>query len=215
MGGEKLKSSRLCSGVFLALFLAFTGLFNFNSPLYAQTQGQASGNLSGTASPVDESSIILGEAPVIPAAASTSSVWVVFRMVLVLALAALAIYGVIFFIKRLAKPQVSRDPNLKVLARVSLGNESSVAVISLGAKAWLVGIGSGGINLISEIDDAESLETLLLEDARRNAETGARGFIDFHSLLDRFGKSREKNPELPGASHAENLRKQRERLKGL
>ena len=175
-----------------------------------------SNDQDGASSHIDESTIILGETPIASPVQSTSSVGVLLRMVLVLALAALAIYGVIFFIKRLARPQENQDPYLKILAKVSLSNESYAAVISLGAKAWLVGGGSGGLNLISEVDDVESLETLLLEDARRSAEARARGMFDFRSLISRLGGSRK--PESPGSSHAshvENLRKQRERLKGL
>jgi flagellar protein FliO/FliZ len=120
---------------------------------------------------------------------------------------------VVFFIKRLAKPQESRDPHLKVLARVPLGSDSFAAVVSVGPKAWLVGGGSGGVSLISEVDDTESLETMLLDDARRTSEAGTKRFFDFHSLLRRFGASQENR--LPGNSHAENLREQRERLKRL
>ena len=128
-----------------------------------------------------------------PVSGGPSSIAVVLRMLLVLALAALAIYGVVFFIKRLARPRESKDPHLKVLARVPLSSDSFAAVVSVGPKAWLVGGGSGGVNLISEIDDTETLETMLLDDARRTAETETRGLIDFRSLL----------------------RKQRERLRGL
>jgi flagellar protein FliO/FliZ len=133
-------------------------------------------------------------------------------MVLVLILAALAIYGVVFFIKRLARPQESRDPNLKILARVPLGNDAFAAVLSVGPKAWLVGGGSGGVNLISEIDDTESLETMLLEDARKSAETGIRRYFNFASLLKRRPDVKE---QFPGSSQAEDLRKQRERLREL
>ena len=139
---------------------------------------------------------------------------VMLRMVLVLALAALAIYGVVFFIKRLARPQENRDPHLKVLARVSLGSESFAAVVSLGTKAWLVGGGSGGVNLISEVDDIESLETMMLDDARRTAEASSRRMIDFGSLIRRLGRSsREATPSI--GTNADSLRRQRERLKGL
>jgi flagellar protein FliO/FliZ len=106
---------------------------------------------------------------------------------------------------------------LKVLARVPLASDSFAAVISLGAKAWLVGGGSGGVNLISEVDDVESLETMLLEDARKNAEI--RRFFDFRSLL-RFGRdgknsSSQDSSITDNGSLTESLRKQRERLKGL
>ena len=231
MGGEKLKSSRPNSGIFSVILITAVIFFGVLFPLSAQTAQPSSaegiaadGNSaenpgegqSGPVSPVDESAIILGEAAEIPAPSGSSSILVVLRMVLVLALAALAIYGVVFFIKRLAKPQERQDPNLKVLARVPLGNDSFAAVISAGAKAWLVGGGSGGVHLISEIDDNEVLETMLLDDARKTAETANRRFPDFRSLISRLGgSSREAGPELSGNSHVEELRKQRERLKGL
>ena len=207
MGGEKLRPNRL---VFFAAFLIFFSLSGTIS-LLAQTEGSPPG---AAAIPIDESAIILGETPSAPAAAGGSSVFLMLRMVLVLALAALAIYGVVFFIKRLARPKEIQDPHLKILARIPLGADSFAAVLSLGAKAWLVGGGSGGINLISEIDDTESLETLLLEDAKKNAETGKK-FLDFRALLGRFSAPQDISRESPGITQAEALRKQRERLKGL
>jgi flagellar protein FliO/FliZ len=241
LGGEKLKAFRgefrPFWGLFLAGFLILTGFLGNTLTLSAQTNDpQAAERAAAT----DESSLVLGEAPAAPAASGGSSVFVMIRMVLVLALAALALYGVVFFIKRLAKPQENKDPHLKVLARVSLGNDSFATVVSLRDKAWLLAGGSGGVNLVSEIIDAESLETLLLEDARREAEAGNRRFMDFGSLLSRLGgsggrRSRQlpnaqryanaSQPEPDGAedsgslsengSLAESLRRQRDRLKGL
>jgi flagellar protein FliO/FliZ len=211
LGGERLKLSRL---VFFAslffIFLCFTGGV---IPLSAQTAESAEEQSPPESQlPLDESAIILGET--IPGAETNdlSSVFLVLQMVLVLALAALAIYGVVFFIKRISRPQESRDPNLKILARVPLGNDAFTALISVGAKVWLVGGGSGGVNLISEIEDIESIETLLLEDAKKSEETGIRRYFNFTSLLKRRPAVRE---ELPGSSQAEDLRKQRERLRGL
>jgi len=160
---------------------------------------------------VDLSTIIIDDVPASQAMDSGSSILIMLRMVLVLALTALAIYGVVFFLKRVTRPRENPDPHLKVLARVPLSSDSFAAVISLGAKAWLVSGGSGGVNLISEVDDAESLETMLIEDARKNAEV--RRIFDFRSLL-RFGRD-EKTISSPENSHVDSLRKQRERLKGL
>jgi flagellar protein FliO/FliZ len=198
LGGEKLKSFRFYFRVLFLIFLLLAGFFSVVTPSFAQTV-------------VDESTIILDDTPALQASDAGSSILLMLRMVLVLALAALAIYGVVFFIKRISRPRENPDPHLKVLARVPLASDSFAAVISLGAKAWLVGGGSGGVNLISEIEDAESLETLLLEDARKNVEP--RRFLDFRSLL-RFGRD-EKNLSSQDNSLAENLRKQHERLKGL
>jgi flagellar protein FliO/FliZ len=208
LGGEKLKSFRLCFCV-LFLIISFFGIVIPSSAQTAPDNSPVSDPLpSNTA--VDESAIILGDAPVSQDTGG-SSIVIMLRMVLVLALSALAIYGVVFFIKRITRPRENPDPHLKVLARVPLSSDSFAAVVSLGAKAWLVGGGSGGVNLISEVDDAESLETMLLEDAERNAE--ARRYFDFRSLLN-FGRDGKKAMP-PENSHAESLRKQRERLKGL
>ena len=163
---------------------------------------------------ISEDSIILGE-PISPLdnQAQTDSVWVVLQMVLVLALVALAIYGIVFFIKRLSRPKQIIDPNLKILASVPLSADTFASVISVGSKAWLVGGGTGaGVSLISEIDEPEALETMLLEDARKTAEANTNRVLDFKSLLNRFGK----NPEAQSMdSHAESIRRQRDRLKGL
>ena len=209
MGGEKLKLSRFV--FFTSLFFIFLILLGGVVPLSAQT-AESTEEQTRPVPPLDESAIILGE--IIPGAESesTSSILLVLQMVLVLALAALAIYGVVFFIKRLSRPQETRDPNLKILARVPLSNDTFAAVLSVGPKAWLVAGGSGAINLISEIDDTESLETMLIEDARKSAESGIRRYFNFASLLKRRPGVKE---EVPGNSHAEDLRKQRERLRGL
>ena len=226
MGGEKLKLSRLA--FFACLFFVFLYLFGGVIPLSAQATDSAENDAqslspiqetltplqspSESLSTVDESAIILGEAIPVAESNDLSSFSLVLQMVLVLVLAALAIYGVVFLIKRISRPQESRDPNLKILARVPLSNDTFAVVLSVGQKAWLVAGGSGGVNLISEIDDTESLETMLLEDARKSAETGIRRYFNFASLLKRRPGVKQ---ETPGSSQVEDLRKQRERLRGL
>jgi flagellar protein FliO/FliZ len=135
------------------------------------------------------------------------------RMVLVLAVAALAIYGVIFFIKRLSRPPEAADPHLKVLASAPLGSGAFTAVVSVGSKAWLVGGGDGGINLIAEIDEQEVLESMLIDNARKEAENRQPRLFDFRSLLRKLNAGQETGAA--GNSHAETIRKQRNRLKGL
>jgi len=209
LGGEKLNPFKPYMGVFFTGFLIFSCLFGFISPLAAQTQEPAPVTIAPA---VDESAIILGEPAVASTQSSGSSIFIVLRMVLVLALAALAIYGVVFFIKRLARPQESRDPYLKVLARAPLSSDTFAAVLSVGHKAWLVAGGSGGVNLISEIEEGESLETMLLDEERKMAEAGNRPRLDFRSLISKLGTPNRQGRDL--VSHAERLRKQRERLKG-
>ena len=220
MGGEKLNTLR--NGI-TAILLAAVFILN-SIPVYAQNRNDAA-SPAATASAAGtitnpEQSIILGEtAAPDQQASSGTSFWIVLRMVLVLALAALAIYGVVFFIKRLAKPPQAKDPNLKVLASVPLGGDTFASAISIGSRAWLVGGGSGaGIRLISEITEQEALETMFIEDARKTTET--RGMLDFRSLLNRFaGKNNKFSNKAESQSEIEtrvdSLRRQNDRLRGL
>jgi flagellar protein FliO/FliZ len=128
--------------------------------------------------------------------------------VLILALAAAAVYGVVFFIRRSSKQASANDPFLKILASAHLGSNRYAHIVSVGSKAWLLGSSDGGVNLIGEVDDRDVINSMLLEESRKNAETPGR--LDFNSLLRRFGLRAER--ETPSADE---IRKHRERLKGL
>ncbi|MDR2741115.1 MAG: flagellar biosynthetic protein FliO [Treponema sp.] len=164
----------------------------------------------------NESAIILGEAAPGTSPSPVSSGFVVFRMVLVLALVAAAVYGAVFFIRRASRPRDSRNPHLKILTSAHLGSNRFVYVVNVGNQAWLVGAGEGGVSLISEITDKDALDTMLLEDSQKQAESPGGRFPDFRTLLRRFGGG--VGPDLPPDKpdfSADNVRKNRERLRGL
>jgi flagellar protein FliO/FliZ len=139
------------------------------------------------------------------------SIWAVIRMVLVLALAAAAIYGAVYFIKRASKPTANIDPFLKVLASSHLGSNRYVHVVSVGSKAWLLGASDGGVNVISEVEDNDIVNAMLLEDSKKTAETAQGRFPDFLAIMRRLGTPAKTNAP-PGADE---IRRHRERLKGL
>ncbi|MDR2393431.1 MAG: flagellar biosynthetic protein FliO [Treponema sp.] len=187
--------------------------------LSAQTQD----TLSGTGERTDpQGGLVRAEEQVMPLGPSTVDIpsnqgavsfFTILRMILVLALAAGAIYGVVFFLKRISHPPDQKDPHLKVLAGVHLGSNRFVHVVSLGAQAWLLGAGEGGVSLIAEITDRETIDTMLMDASRRHAETGAGKLLDFSQLLRRLGG--EAGPDPQARLKAENVRKRRERLRGL
>jgi flagellar protein FliO/FliZ len=148
------------------------------------------------------------------AAPAPTSALSILRMLITLILAAGAIYGIVAFIKRFTRGGPARDPFLKVLASTSLGTSRSAHIISVGSQAWLVGSAESGVNLISEIQDKETLDIMLLEDSRRSAEliAGSTGrFPDFKAMLRRLGMPVDSSaPPSP-----EDIRKHGERLKGL
>jgi len=146
------------------------------------------------------------------AAAPLASTFSVFRVLLTLGAVALAIYALVFLLKKISKgPRPASDPFLKVLATAQTGANRSVHVVSLGSQAWLVGSADHGLNLIGEINDKQIIDALLLEDSRRSAEApgGARR-LDFKSMLNRFGISSN-----PGAPTPQDIRKRSDRLKGV
>jgi flagellar protein FliO/FliZ len=159
-----------------------------------------------------ERAIILDEES--PASAFTPaggpSTWAVIRMLLTLALAAAAIYGVVFFIRRSSKPPAASDPFLKILATAHLGSNRYAHIVSVGDKAWLLGSSDGGVNLIGEIENNDILNAMLVEDSRKSSQAQNGRFPDFMSILRRMGVQAQER--VPGA---EDIRERRERLKGL
>jgi flagellar protein FliO/FliZ len=211
LGGEKLKMSRLLA-LYIWMFLVFiTGSGGGGIYLSAQSLDEEARSPDPRAA---ERLIILGEAPPVEAVPfqERASPFTVLRMVLVLALAALAVYGVVFFLKRLGRPAEQRDPYLKVLASVHLGANRFAYVLSVGSRAWLVGAAESGVSLIAEISDQETVDAMRLDDSRKSAETGSR-FLDFKTMLRRLGGGGF--PENSTGPGADNLRKRRERLRGL
>ena len=225
MGGGELKffnkKLRLFRAVCIFLFL-FPLII---TPVFAQSGAQASVGQEAEADTIqsaEEPDPILAAERALPLgvpapagdeqtpARAPSSTFAIFRMLLVLVLAAAAIYGVVYIFKRASRRSEVIDPFLKVLASAHLGSGRYAHVVSLGSKAWLVGAAEGGVNLISEIDDKDILDALFLEDSRRSAEAGPGRFPDFKSMLRRLGM-----PVQSVTPTAENIRKRRERLKGL
>jgi flagellar protein FliO/FliZ len=172
----------------------------------------------GTEAPVTEDAIILGEeaiilgedTPGVPAVVPGTSAGLILRMLLILALAAAAVYGVVYFIKRASRPAERRDPNVKLLSSVHLGSNRFVHALAVGTKVWLLGAGDSGVNLIAEIEDPDTVNAMLLEESRRSAEAAPGGFLDFKAMLRRFGIPVDK--QVPGA---DNIRKRRDRIRGF
>jgi flagellar protein FliO/FliZ len=148
----------------------------------------------------------------VTALAAGTSTWAIVRMILILALVAAAIYGIVFLFKRVSKQAPASDPFLKVLASTHLGGSRYAHIVSVGSKAWLLGAGESGVSLISEIEDKEIVDAMIQEDSRKSASAATGRFPDFPSLLRQFGLRIPAQTNIPSA---DDIRKRRERLKGL
>jgi flagellar protein FliO/FliZ len=145
------------------------------------------------------------------AIAAPSSLGAIVRTLIALILVAAAIYGVVFLLKKIARPPSTKDQFLKVLSSAHLGSNRFVHVVALGGKAWLVGASDGGVRLISELEDQETVDAMLLEDSRRQANTALPRALDFKALMRRFGTG----GELPPNVSLDSIRRKRERLNKL
>jgi flagellar protein FliO/FliZ len=220
LGGEKLKRSRkkywyavrtLLSGIRFTATLVISLLCLTVLPLAAQETGAGDEAVpAGTVERTSETSILLDEdAPGVSPAPPAASAFLILRMLLVLALAAAAIYGVVFFLKRASRPSERRDPHVKVLSSVHLGSNRFVHVVSVGSRAWFLGGGDSGVNLIAEIEDQDTINALILAEERRSVQGGGK-ILNFKAMLSRLGL-----PVDDRVPEADSIRKRRERLKGF
>ena len=138
---------------------------------------------------------------------SPSTIFAIFRMVLVLALVAGLVYLVVYFLRRMGKPQVEQNPHLKILASTHLGSGRYVHVVSVGKEAWLIGSGEGGVNNIAPIGDQEAVDAMVLDASKQKAETPEA--FNFQSLIKKFsgGLSAKEKDRL------EKMRSRREKFK--
>ncbi|MDR0998282.1 MAG: flagellar biosynthetic protein FliO [Treponema sp.] len=212
MGGEKLKKILFAcqSYTLVSLFrlVLAAGLCLFPSLLAAQ-------EAPPPVSP--EEALILGEeSPALPVVSQGPvSFFTILRTIVVLLLAAGAIYGLVYFLKRIARPRELRDPNLRILATAHLGQNRFIHAVILGTRVWLVGSSDGGLTRIADIEEQEAIDALLLEESRRNAGALPGRFPDFRALLRRFSPSSGEGTSFEGPSAADNIRKRQDRLKGL
>ena len=138
---------------------------------------------------------------------SPSSAFAILRMVLVLALVAGLIYLLVFFLRRLGKPQAEQNPHLRILASTYLGSGRYVHVVSVGKEAWLIGSGEGGVNHIAGISDQEAVDAMILDVSRKSAESPEA--FNFQSLFKKFSG----NISAKERDRLEKMRQRRERFK--
>lgn len=157
----------------------------------------------------------------------SSGIGALVRVVLVLALVCIAIYGIVYLIKKSTRINASDDPYLKNLALLPLGPSKSIQIISAGSQAFVVGVTDHSISLISELTDRELIDAMILT-ADKSIGIGGGSFASILAkFMPSFTTSGTKNSgnsadtqsnstiqdSLSASDTAEFLRSQRERLR--
>ena len=100
----------------------------------------------------------------------------ILRTLLVLALVATAIYGVVVLLRR-SLPGARTEPEdgpLRVLASRGLSPGRQLHAVMVGKRVYLVGDAEGGVTLLEAIEDRETIDELVL--AHSSASPARRPF---------------------------------------
>jgi len=166
--------------------------------------GRAGATPAGTGQPAGAPS-----ASAQPPATPGVSTWDFVRMLLILGAVIAAIYVVFWLLRRGAGKRITENDLIRVLGSRSLAGNRSLHIVEVGTSVFLVGASDGGVQLISEITDKESLDSVRI----RAAEEGPAGRRTFQQILAEIFR-----PAKQGLSLGEGLgflRGQREKLRKL
>jgi flagellar biosynthetic protein FliO len=197
----------------------------------------AAGQAAGGAAATDETKLLIPDAAAGSAAAGTGTAagggaaaaaptavrvpgvgtWDFVRMFLVLALVVGLIYGVFWLLKRGGRLKTPENEMIRVLGSRSLAGNRALHLVEVGRSVYLVGSAESGVNLVAEVKDQETLDTLRVQ----AAEEGGKARRTFAAALARvFRPSKTPGTAGPGKAPgldegADFLRRQRDRLKRL
>ncbi len=154
---------------------------------FVQAQANTTTETGGTATvptiqPLDETKVLLDEGlPVQPGAAASSvgalGFWDFVRMILVLALVVVAIYGFYFLMRRNKKQDPGESDLIKLLASRTLPGNRAVHLLEVGKHVFLLGNAEQSVNLLAEITDQESIDEIRIK-AAAEQNTAPRTFAE-------------------------------------
>jgi flagellar protein FliO/FliZ len=141
---------------------------------------------------------------------SVISTWDFVKMLLVLGGVVGFIYLLFVLLKRGTRSRYPENQMIRMLDYQSLTGNRALHLVEVGQSVFLVGSAENGVNLISEITDKESLDTLRLELSQKPAPQ-RRNFSDILTNLFKSGERRS----VSFVDSINFMRQQKDRLKKL
>ncbi|UTC79014.1 flagellar biosynthetic protein FliO [Treponema sp. OMZ 799] len=111
------------------------------------------------------------------------------RVLISLVIVCILAYVVLKFLKKSSLSFSSDSPYLKSVASINLAQGKSIHVVTLGEKAYLVGVTDSSINMIGEVEDKTLVDTMNLDAERRSSSPKQ----DFASMLTSVFKGTKNN----------------------
>jgi len=163
---------------------------------------------AGTGSATGTAAAPQGSAPIPPAVTGVST-WDFLRMLIILACVVGVIYLLFWILRRSSGKKIQENDLIRVLGSRSLAGNRALHLVEVGGCVYLVGASDGGVQLISEITDKESLDSVRL----KAAEQPASAVRSFPQILSEIFRPARKPVSLGEGIGF--LRGQRDRLKKL
>ena len=138
------------------------------------------------------------------------STWDFVRMLLVLCAVVGLIYVVFLLLKKGTRRKAIDSDVISVIGSKTLAGSNALHVVGVGKNVYLIGSSDGGVSLISEILDKESVDAISME-ASAAAVSSRRSFSDVLSELFKQIRTSERGL----GDSVDYVRQQRARLERL
>ncbi len=192
----------------------------------AGSAAEGSATTATPAPPTDETTLIIpgGDTAAVSATTTPATTqvpgvraWDFIRMLLILAAVVGVIYLLFWLLRRGAGRRVQGNELIKVLGSRTLSGSRALHLVEVGRSVYLVGSAEGGVELIAEVTDQESIDSIRLAAAQPGA-IRPRSFADTLGEIFRPGRPAGGGPPNRPTSLFEGagfLKRQRDRLRKL
>lgn len=136
---------------------------------------------------VNEADFVIGgadsPAPVVTQNRVTSTVGLLLRMIVMLAVVIGCIYLVIWFMRRATRTGNNNNPFLRVVSSITISPGKSVSIITLVDHAYIIGVTDNSVNLIGEVADKELVDAMNVYADKQDETSKPRNFNEILSIF--------------------------------
>lgn len=134
------------------------------------------------------------------------------RVIVVLILIVVGIYAFFYFVKKSDASSVLVDTYIKNPSQYYFSPNKSVQIILVGDRAFLIGVTDQTINLLSELNDKELIDSLKLESAKAQHTPGTSFLSIFNKIMPSQKNTATQDTFGFDSINASELKKHRERF---
>lgn len=199
-----------------SLFICLLSFFLSASFIYGQDSSSINSNPEEITINTDSNEVNLNFGPEETGSVSQdtgySAAGAFFKMILVLIIVILIIYGLSRLFKKFTVQSNNEDPFLRVVSEVKLAPGKTVNVITLLNKAYIIGVTDGAINVIGQVEDEELINAMNLHSDQKSKTEKPRSFAEILNIFMPGGTKDENVFNSENSTNSEFLNAQINRL---